>query len=70
METIKKIRAYLGMTQRAFSDYIGVSLRTIEEWEKGRRNPKEYIIELIILKVKTDLATSEQQKFEDFLQNA
>jgi len=27
------------MTQTRFADYFGVSIRTIQEWEQGRRVP-------------------------------
>lgn len=34
---LKKIREDLGMNRTEFSNYIGIPLRTIEEWEAGRR---------------------------------
>lgn len=36
---IKAYRKTLGMTQRAFSKYIGFSLRSINYWESGRILP-------------------------------
>lgn len=32
-------RRELGMTQQAFADRLGVSVRTYQEWEQGRRQP-------------------------------
>lgn len=32
-------RAKIHMTQAEFSRLIGVSVRTLQEWEQGRRNP-------------------------------
>ncbi len=36
---VKKIRLKMGMTQNKFATLIGVSKRTIENWEQGRRHP-------------------------------
>ena len=33
----KKIREDLGMNRTEFSQYMGIPLRTLEEWEAGRR---------------------------------
>ncbi|MCP5093939.1 MAG: helix-turn-helix domain-containing protein [Chloroflexi bacterium] len=35
----KEIRQQLGLSQAAFAGLMGVSLRTIQDWEQGRRNP-------------------------------
>lgn len=39
-EDIKRIRNAAGMTQKVFSNYMGVSPKTVEAWEKGRTHPK------------------------------
>ena len=36
---VKAIRAKTGLTQGRFADIIGVSKRTLENWEQGRRHP-------------------------------
>lgn len=36
---VRRIRKKLKMTQTGFSDYFGVSARTVQEWEQGRRMP-------------------------------
>lgn len=36
---VKAIRTKIGMTQNKFAALIGVSQRTIENWEQGRRHP-------------------------------
>jgi len=33
------IRSKLNLSQAAFEGLIGVSLRTVQDWEKGRRKP-------------------------------
>ena len=36
---VKAIRAKTGLTQTRFADVLGVSRRTLENWEQGRRHP-------------------------------
>lgn len=44
---LKAIREQAGMNRREFSDYMGIPLRTIEEWEAGRRKMPDYVLRLI-----------------------
>lgn len=37
---VKTIRSKTGLSQSAFAGLIGVSVRTLQEWEQGRRTPK------------------------------
>ncbi len=36
---VQRIRKKLNMTQDTFANQFGVSVRTIQEWEQGRRVP-------------------------------
>ena len=36
---VRAIRVKIGMTQNKFAALIGVSQRTLENWEQGRRHP-------------------------------
>ena len=36
---IKEIRTHAGMTQAVFANYMGVSPKTVEAWEKGTNHP-------------------------------
>ncbi len=38
-EKIKKLRKRLMMNTREFGEACGVSSRTVEDWEQGRRKP-------------------------------
>lgn len=49
--TIKEMRTKSGMTQKAFSDYLNIPKRTIEDWENDRRKPPDYVVELIEYKL-------------------
>jgi putative transcriptional regulator len=37
---VKAIRAKLGLSQTAFADRYGFRVRTLQEWEQGRRRPE------------------------------
>ena len=37
---IKKVRELLHVSQREFALMIGVSVRTLQNWEQGRRKPE------------------------------
>ena len=36
---IRQIRMEAMMTQRVFADFLGVSVKTVEAWERGRTHP-------------------------------
>ena len=39
LTTAAAARAKIGLTQSAFAEMLGVSLRTLQDWEQGRRQP-------------------------------
>lgn len=36
----REIREKLGLSQSAFANLMGVSMRTLQDWEQGRRTPR------------------------------
>ena len=52
--TIKEMRTKAGMTQKAFSEYFGISKRAIEQWEAGNRECAEYLRSLIQYKLEKE----------------
>lgn len=46
-ETILELRKETGLNRKEFSQHFGIPLRTVEDWEAGRRMPPEYIPRLI-----------------------
>lgn len=49
---IRELRESIGLTRKDFSEYIGIPVRTLEDWEAGRRTPPEYIPRLISYQLK------------------
>jgi putative transcriptional regulator len=43
----REIRQRLNLSQREFAGLMGVSARTIQDWEQGRRNPRGPAVELL-----------------------
>lgn len=43
----KEFRKSTGLSQSEFAKYYGISVRTIQEWEQGRRNPPPYMLKLL-----------------------
>ena len=44
---LKEIRQDLGMNRTEFSHYVDIPLRTLEEWEAGRRQMPDYVLRLL-----------------------
>ncbi len=63
-EKIRKIREQTGLSRKDFSIRIGIPLRTIEDWEAGRRRPPEYIPRLIAYQLKYEELIEKKQKEE------
>ena len=63
-DKIRKLREQTGMTRKDFSIHIGIPLRTIEDWEAGRRRPPEYIPRLIEYQLKYEELIVKMKKEE------
>ena len=48
IESLKRVRASLRMNRTEFSNYMQIPLRTLEEWEAGRRLMPDYVLRLIV----------------------
>ena len=51
---LKELRSITGLSQKAFGEWLNIPVRTIEEWEAGRRRPPKYVVELIEYKVRRE----------------
>lgn len=57
-QQIVDIRNEMGLSRKAFSEHFGIPLRTIEDWEAGRRTPPEYIPRLIKYQIEYEKLSS------------
>lgn len=39
LSPVAEVRAKVGMPQSEFAELLGVSVRTLQDWEQGRRSP-------------------------------
>ena len=65
------LRKELGLNRKDFALEYGIPLRTIEDWEHGKRKMPPYLLRLLAYKVKLDALskTAEEQKCADVSQN-
>ena len=47
VDTLREVRSETGMTRKAFSEYMGIPIRNLEDWEAGRRKMPECLLRLI-----------------------
>ena len=55
MMTIKELREQSGMSRTQFAEYFNIPYRTIQDWELGNRTPPDYLIDLMVYKLFTDV---------------
>lgn len=53
--TIKELRKKAGMTQKQFGEYFKIPHRTIQNWEGGQRSCPDYLLNLMIYKLKSEM---------------
>ena len=44
---MKDFRKQTGLSQSKFAEYFGLPVRSVQEWEQGRRTPPEYLLKLL-----------------------
>ena len=64
-KTIKELRESTGMSRKDFSEYTGIPVRTLEDWEAGRRTPPEYIPKLLAYQIKFEDIKAVKKKTND-----
>ena len=65
MDTAKRItelRESVGETKKEFSIHTGIPIRTLEDWEAGRRTPPEYIPRLIAYQLEYEKLLKKDKK--------
>lgn len=53
--TIKEIRALTGLSQPKFCQKYHIPLNTFARWEQGKREPPDYLVELLEFRVREDM---------------
>lgn len=51
--TIKEAREQAGLSRAEMSRIFDIPIRTLEEWDAGRRTPPPYVEKLIVEKLQT-----------------
>lgn len=59
---IKELREGARMSRKEFSAHTGIPVRTLEDWEAGRRTPPEYIPRLLAYQIKFESIYDEKAK--------
>jgi len=54
-DKIRELRDKTGLSRKKFSEKYGIPVRTLEEWESGRRTPPEYVVRLLGYVIEFDL---------------
>lgn len=55
---ICELRESINMSRKEFSEHTGIPIRTLEDWEAGRRTPPEYVPRLIAYQMKYEQIVS------------
>lgn len=58
---LKKLRELTGLNRTEFAQIHGIPLRTVEDWEAGRRKMPEYLLRLLAYKIRVDLKIRENK---------
>ena len=61
-KSVKELRESTGMSRKEFSEHTGIPVRTLEDWEAGRRTPPEYIPRLLVYQIKFEGIFAEKRK--------
>ncbi len=63
-QKVRELRESTGMNRRQFSEHMGIPVRTLEDWEYGKRTPPEYVPRMMEYQLKYEALTKtlEEQK--------
>ena len=61
-KTLYMLREEIGLNRKAFALKYGIPLRTIEDWEHGKRKMPSYLLHLLVYKVKIDALEKQQRE--------
>lgn len=61
VECLYELRRETGMTRKAFSEYMDIPLRNLEEWEAGRRKMPDYLLRLLAYYIRTEKVMAQKE---------
>lgn len=61
-KVIRNLREQTGMNRKEFSVYTRIPVRTLEDWEAGRRTPPEYIPRLLTYQIEYDALIRDKEE--------
>lgn len=61
-EQIKNLREETRLNRKDFAEHFGIPLRTVEDWEAGRRTPPAYLPRLMFYQIKYENHLKENEK--------
>lgn len=53
-QRLLELRYSTGMNRREFAEYFDIPYRTVQEWELGNRKMPEYLLRLMVYKVRIE----------------
>ena len=56
-------REQSGLSQEKFAGYFSIPKRTYQDWEYGKRNMPDYLLRLMLYKLKMDNMTEDLTKY-------
>lgn len=54
VKQLKGLREETGLSRRKFADLFGIPIRTVEDWETGKRKMPDYLLRLMTYKIKLE----------------
>lgn len=61
VDCLYELRRETGMTRKAFSEYMDIPLRNLEEWEAGRRKMPDYLLRLLAYYIRTEKVMAQKE---------
>ena len=62
MERSEEIRKILGISRAAFSRKYNIPIRTLEDWDAGKKNPPDYVLDMLERIVNEDKEDEDMNK--------
>lgn len=61
-EKVREMREKMQVSRKEFAEHFSIPLRTIEDWEAGRRKPPEYLPRLMEYQIAFEKIVEEKSK--------